>query len=85
MRRNKTKKGDVRVLRRLWSPVDHIFQATGESAQTVGTSTGRIVRESVSAVNSVGRSFARHGNMAISGLVYGKGVGGTRKRRAGRR
>jgi hypothetical protein len=77
----KTQKGDVRILRRVWSPVDHLFQATGESAQTIGSSSGRIVKEGVLAVNSVGKSFARHGNMAIAGLVYGK----RETRRLGRR
>ena len=75
-RRGGTRKGRG-IVSRLWSPFNHLFQATGNSAQGVGTAAGKVVKSSIGAVAGVGRSFARHSNMAISNL--------TRRRRNSRR
>jgi hypothetical protein len=75
-RRGSTRKGSG-IVSRLWSPFNHLFQATGNSAQGVGSAAGKIVKSSIGAVAGVGRSFARHSNMAISNL--------TRRGRRGRR
>lgn len=53
----------------LWSPLKHFFMASGESAQKLGTTAGKIVKESMKGVGGVGNSFARHTNQAIGGIT----------------
>lgn len=62
----------------LWSPFKHIFMASGESAQKLGSTAGRIVKESMKGVESVGSSFARHTNQAIGGITRKVGNAGKR-------
>ena len=63
----------------LWSPFKHLFMASGESAQKLGTTAGKVINESMKGVEGVGSSFARHTNQAIGGITKkvgnaGKGV-----------
>lgn len=76
-RRNGTRKSGF--ISFLWNPFRHMFIATGESAQKVGTTAGKIVKNTVGAVEGVGTSFAKHSNQAIRGITRRKG------RRANRR
>ena len=62
----------------LWSPFKHLFMASGESAQKLGTTAGKVLKESMKGVEGVGSSFARHTNQAIGGI-------GKKVRNAGRR
>ena len=64
----------------IWSPFKHLFMASGESAQAIGSTAGKIVKESFKGVKSVGDSFAKHTNTALSHVTrkvtnVGKGVG----------
>jgi hypothetical protein len=73
----------------LWSPFKHIFMASGESAQKLGSTAGKVVNETMKGVEGVGSSFARHTNQAIGGITRnvkraGKGISGGRSRRRGR-
>lgn len=80
-----TRKGrrGLRLLQRAWSPFNHLLRATGESAQRVGSTAGRIVKETVGLPAGVGRTFAKHSNMAVRNIFRG---GRSRKgRRSGRR
>jgi hypothetical protein len=69
----------------LWSPIKHLFMASGESASKLGSTAGKIVKESMKGVEGVGSSFARHSNQALGGITkkirdVGKKVGrGVRK------
>lgn len=63
----------------LWSPFKHLFMASGESAQKLGTTAGKVINESMKGVESVGSSFARHTNQAIGGIT--KKAGLTRRRK----
>lgn len=76
----------------LWSPFKHLFAASGESAGKIGSTAGKIVKESIKGVEGVGSAFARHSNQAIG--TVGRGVkrvgnsarrlvkkGGTRRRK----
>jgi hypothetical protein len=82
--RKATRKGrkGLRLLQRAWSPFNHLLRATGESAQRVGSTAGRIVKETVGLPAGVGRTFAKHSNMAVRNLFRG---GRSRKGRSGRR
>jgi hypothetical protein len=57
----------------LWSPFKHLFMASGESAHKLGSTAGKIVKESMKGVEGIGSSFARHSNSAVKSV--GKGVG----------
>ena len=67
----------------LWGPFKHIFMASGESAQKLGTTAGKVINESIKGVEGVGSSFARHTNQAISGIT--KKVGNAGRRITGRK
>lgn len=68
-------------MQRLWSPFDHLLMATGESAHRVGSTAGRIVKETIGLPANVGRTFARHGNMAVRNVFKGRKAGRTVRRR----
>ena len=57
----------------IWSPFKHLFMASGESAHKLGSTAGKIVKESMKGVEGVGSSFARHSNAALGSV--GRGVG----------
>jgi hypothetical protein len=79
-----TRKG-FRLAQRMWSPFNHLLRATGESAQQVGSTAGRIVKETVGLPAGVGRSFAKHSNMALRNVFRGVGTRKARKSRKARR
>ncbi len=83
-RSSKTRRGGLRLFSRVWSPVNHLLSATGNSAQRVGSTAGRIAKEATGLPAGVGRSFARHSNMALSNMF---GIRGGRRstKRAGRK
>jgi hypothetical protein len=66
-----TRSKGMRLVQRVWSPFDHILQATGESAQHVGSTAGRIMKETVGLPAGVGRTFAKHSNMAVRNVFRG--------------
>lgn len=94
-RRGRTRKSSSGLFTMLWGPVKHLFQFSGESAQKLGSTAGKIVKESFKGVEGVGSSLARHSNQAVGGITSGvgraiKGVKKTaknitRRRRAGKR
>jgi hypothetical protein len=57
--------------------------ASGESAQKLGTTAGKVINESLKGVEGVGNSFARHTNQAIGGIS--KKVGNSTRRLIGRK
>jgi len=74
----------------LWSPFKHLFMASGESAHKLGSTAGKIVRESMKGVEGVGNSFAKHSNQAIGGIAkkvknVGRGVSGVARKLTGTR
>jgi len=80
----KGRKG-LRLVQRVWSPFNHLLRATGESAQRVGSTAGRIVRETASLPAGVGRTFAKHSNMAVRNTFYGGRRAGRKARRTARK
>jgi hypothetical protein len=74
----------------IWSPFKHLFMASGESAHKLGSTAGKIVKESMKGVEGIGSSFARHSNQAIGSVGrgvgrIGKGVGRIGKKLTGTR
>ena len=80
-RSGKTRRGSLRLLSRALSPVSHLYRATRESVGLVGSSAGRIVKNTVGLPFGVGRTFAKHGSQALRN-VFGKGT--RRKQRGGK-
>jgi len=84
-KRGRTRKGSSGLISMLWSPFKHLFMASGESAHKLGSTAGKVIKESMKGVEGVGSSFSRHANQAISGITRkvgnaGKSVGkGARK------
>jgi len=66
-------RGGRGLIATLWSPFKHLFMASGESANKLGSTAGKIVKESLKGVEGVGSAFARHSNQAIGSV--GRGVG----------
>jgi hypothetical protein len=69
--------GNRGIVGYVWNPFRHLFMATGESAQSVGTAAGKVVRNTLSAAQGVGDSFAKHSNQALRNM--------TRRRKNSRR
>ena len=82
-RSSKTRRGGLRLFSRVWSPVNHLLSATGNSAQRVGSTAGRIAKEAAGLPAGVGRSFAKHSNMALRNMFSRGGRRATK--RAGRK
>lgn len=72
------------IVGRVYSPLNHLFRATGESVGAVTNTARNIVRKSINAVNKVGKSFSSHTNMAIRNLT-GKRKQNSRRRQSTRR
>ena len=66
-----TRKRGLGLFSILWSPFDNLLKATGESAQRVGATSGRIVNEVVGIPAGIGRSFAKHGNAVVKNVASG--------------
>ena len=82
-------KGGLGLISLIWSPFKHLFQASGESVQKLGSGAGKIAKVGLGTVEGVGSSFARHSNQAIRGFTRKasntlKSLKG-KSRRAGRR
>lgn len=78
-KRGATRKGGLSLFKRIWSPFSHFLMATEESSQKLGSSAGKIVKESLGAVRKVGNSFARHSNNAVRNLTRRRGRKASRR------
>jgi hypothetical protein len=83
-RGGKTRKS-MRLFRRLYSPIDHLLQATGEIGRSVGKRSSNVLRSATGLVNNVGRSVTKHANGAVKNVVRRKNRKGTRKTRKQRK
>jgi len=86
-RGGKTRKS-MRFFRRLYSPIDHLLQATGEIGRSVGKRSSNVLRSATGLVNNVGRSVTKHANCAVKDVVRRKNHKnrkGTRKTRKQRK
>ncbi len=67
------------VISRVYSPLHHLFRATGETVGVVTNTARNIVKRSIKAVNNVGSSFSKHANMTIKNVSSRKRQNATRK------
>jgi len=80
-RRNNVQTAGARtsgLFRKIYSPIGHLLQATGEAVGTVTNTARNVVRKGISGVNNIGRSVTGHANMAVRNVI-------SRKRRGNRR
>jgi hypothetical protein len=77
-RRSKGTKGRG-VVSRVYSPLHHLFRATGETVGVVTNTARNIVKRSIKAVNNVGSSFTKHADMTIKNVTSRKRKNATRK------
>ncbi len=78
--------GGSTLFSRIWQPFGHLLMAGEETGQQLGTSAGRIVRETIGAVRKAGSSIASHSNMAVRNLTARRsGRKGESARRLSRR
>ena len=74
------------IFRRIYSPVSHLLQATGNAVGTVTNTTRNVAKMGLRGVDSIGLSVTGHANSAVRNLVSRKGRRANRKsRRGGRR
>ena len=66
---------------KIYSPVSHLIQATGNAVGTVTNTTRNIAKKGLTGVNNIGKSVTGHANSAVRNLVSRK----RKSRRAGRR
>jgi len=66
---------------RVYSPVNHLFQAAENSVNALTRGTGKIVHTGLNSVNKVGKSVATHADKAVIGVVSGKSRKNSRKNR----
>jgi hypothetical protein len=83
-RSGKTRKS-MRFFGRLYSPIDHLLQATGEIGRSVGKRSSNVLRSATGLVNNVGRSVTKHANCAVKNVMRRKNRRGTRKTRKQRK
>lgn len=92
-RRSGTRKS-LGVFSRIYSPVNHLFQAAENSVKAVACGTSGIVRTGLGTVNKVGKSVTSHADGAVRNVLsrrkrHGggkrRGRKGSRKSRKGRK
>lgn len=70
---------------RVYSPVNHLFQAAENSVSSLTSGTGSIVRTGLNTVNKVGKSVTGHADQAVRNIVSRKGRKASRKTRKSRK
>jgi hypothetical protein len=70
---------------RVYSPVNHLFQAAENSVSSLTSGTGSIVRTGLNTVNKVGKSVTGHADQAVRNIVSRKGRKASRKSRKARK
>lgn len=61
--------GGFSLFSRVWSPFGHLLMAGEETSQELGSTAGKIVKETIGAVRKVGSSVASHSNQAVRNLT----------------
>ena len=69
---NTRKNRRMGLVRKVYSPISHLIQATGNSVGIVTNTARNIVKKSLKAVNNVGKSITSHTNKTISNITRRK-------------
>jgi hypothetical protein len=68
-RTRKGRRGGKSIIDRLYAPFHRLFEATGNSFETVGTATGKIVKKGINTVDKVGTNIAKKATQAVRNVV----------------
>jgi len=84
-RRSRRGSRKLGLFSRVYSPVNHLFQAAENSVNALTRGTGKIVHTGLNSVNKVGKSVAGHADKAVNGVVRGKSRKNRRSSRKSRK
>lgn len=71
-RRGTRKSGRRGLFTRVYSPLNHLLQATRNVGKSVFRRSGRIVDESLGAVSNTGKALVSHANMSVRNITRRK-------------
>ena len=62
-------RGGFSIFSRVYSPVNHLLCAVGDTVNEVATTVGKVFKTSVGGVNRVGKSLVGHANAAVRNVT----------------
>jgi hypothetical protein len=68
----KNGKRGISITRRVFSPVGHVLNATGNSVKSVAKTAGNIVSSGLTGVRKVGNILVKHTNAAVTNITSKK-------------
>ena len=71
-RRSRMSRSNLGLFGRVYSPVNHLFQAAEKGVNSLTRGTGKIVHTGLNSVNRVGKSLSNHADKAVRSVVTGK-------------
>ena len=80
MVKTRRSRSNLGLFGRVYSPVNHLFQAAENGVNSLTRGTGKIVHTGLNSVNRVGKSLSMHADKAVRSVVSGK----SRKNRKGK-
>ena len=61
--------GGFSIFTRVYSPVNHVLEAVGDTVNEIVTTVGKVFKSSVGGVNRIGKSWAGHANAAVRNVT----------------
>ena len=65
----RSKRGGFSIFTRVYSPVNHVLCAVGDTINVLATTGGKVFKSSVGGVNRIGKSWAGHANAAVRNVT----------------
>jgi hypothetical protein len=62
-------RGGFSIFSRVYSPLNHLLCAVGDTVNEVATTVGKVFKTSVGGVNRVGKSLVGHANAAVRNVT----------------
>jgi hypothetical protein len=67
-----TRKSGKGLFRRVYSPIEHLIEASRNISRAAFKRTGRIVNNGIGLVGNVGKSVTSHANKTVRNVVKGR-------------
>ena len=65
----RSRRGGFSIFKRVYSPVNHVLEAVGDTVNEIVTTVGKVFKSSVGGVNRIGKSWAGHANAAVRNVT----------------
>lgn len=65
----RSRRGGFSIFTRLYSPVNHLLEAVGDTVSEVVSTVGKVFKNSVGGVNRVGKSWVGHANATVRNIT----------------